>query len=53
MYDPSQQDECIMAAYKDLGFDVWWNGYDIISNTTEDIRKVVASLVTKGWVKGE
>lgn len=53
MYDPSQQDEAIMAALQDLGFQVWWNGYSIVSNTTEDIRKVVASLVSKGWVKGE
>ena len=53
MYDPTQMDECIMAAFEDLGFSVWWNGYGITSNVTEDIRKVVISLVEKGWVKGE
>jgi hypothetical protein len=53
MYEPNKQDELQMKAYEDLGYNVWWNGYDIISDTTEDIRKIVISLVEKGWVKGE
>jgi hypothetical protein len=51
MYEPNQQEEVIMEAYKDLGYQVWWNGYDITSNTTENVRSIVISLINKGWTK--
>ena len=53
MYDPNEQEELLIKAYKDLGYDVWWNGYDIISNTTENVRSVVISLIKKGWTREE
>lgn len=48
---PNKQEELLMKAYEDLGYWTWWNGYDVTSNTTEDVRAIVISLVKKGWVK--
>jgi hypothetical protein len=49
---PNQEEEILMKAYEDAGYWVWWNGYDITSNTTEDVRAIIVSLVKKGWRKG-
>ena len=48
---PNEQEELLMKAYEDLGYWAWWDGYNVTSNTTEDIRAIVISLVKKGWVK--
>jgi hypothetical protein len=51
MYEPNKQEELLMKAYEDLGFWAWWNGYDVTSNATNDVQKVVTSLIAKEWVK--
>ena len=49
MYEPNQEEELLMKALEDIGYWVWWNGYDVTSNVTEDVKSVVVSLIKKGW----
>jgi hypothetical protein len=51
MYDPNQQEEALMAALQDLNYSVWWNGYDIVTNATDNVYLLLQTLTNKGWRK--
>lgn len=48
---PNKQEELLMKAYEDLGYWAWWNGYDVTTNATQEIKSIIFSLVSKGWRK--
>lgn len=50
MYEPNQQEVLLLKVLRDLGYWVWWDGYDVISNSTFEVKKVVKSLIEKGWI---
>ena len=51
MYDPNQQEEALMAALQDLNYSVRWNGYDIVTNATDNVYLLLQTLTNKGWRK--
>jgi glucan phosphoethanolaminetransferase (alkaline phosphatase superfamily) len=53
MYEPNMNEENLMRALQDLGYQVWWTGYEIDSDAANFIKNTVDILIRKGWVKGE
>ena len=51
MYEPNKQEVALMEALKDLNYSVWWNGYNIISNATNEVYLMLQILANKGWRK--
>ena len=53
MSEPNELEATLMAALKDLGYQVWWNGYDIITNADNYTKSTIEILINRGWVKGK
>ena len=53
MSEPNAFEAQLMLALKDLGYQVWWNGYDIITNADNYTKSTIEILINRGWVKGE
>lgn len=52
MYNPNKNENAIMVALQDLGYQVWWTGYDIVTSAPNDTKTVLGFLIKKGWIKG-
>ena len=49
----SQRDAQWKKALQDLGYQVWWTGYEVGTNAANYTKSTVEILINKGWVKGE
>jgi hypothetical protein len=53
MYEPNKEEELLLNVLKDLGYWSWWDGYNVISNSTSETKNVVKLLINKGWITGD
>lgn len=53
MYEPNKQEALLMKALKDLSYQVWWDGYKIVSNADSYTQSTAEILINKGWKREE